>query len=109
MWLFEPETLRFLAMNDTAVAQYGYSRAEFLQMTLNDIRPRGDAAAGFLPAREFGPGTAAHGLYKHTKKDGSDIDVELTLQKFVFDGSAIGVGEAELGLSLRQYSGREKP
>ena len=39
MWVVERETLQFLAVNDAAVRQYGYSRAEFLEMTLRDVRP----------------------------------------------------------------------
>ena len=42
-------------------------------------------------------------------RDADTIHVQDVYREFVFDGSAIGVGEAELGLSLRQYSGREKP
>ena len=43
--LFDNETLCFLAVNDAAVAHYGYSRDEFLQMTIADVRPRGDVPA----------------------------------------------------------------
>ncbi|NJL95837.1 MAG: PAS domain-containing protein [Anaerolineae bacterium] len=39
MWIFEVGNLRFLEVNDAAVQKYGYSRAEFLRMTLRDIRP----------------------------------------------------------------------
>ncbi|MHB8246951.1 MAG: PAS domain-containing protein [Acidimicrobiales bacterium] len=39
MWVYDVETLRFLEVNDAAVADYGYSRAEFLEMTISDIRP----------------------------------------------------------------------
>jgi len=38
MWVYDPMTLAFLTVNDTAVLSYGYSREEFLQMTLADIR-----------------------------------------------------------------------
>ena len=40
MWVFDLETLAFLAVNDAAVRLYGYSREEFLAMTLEDVRPR---------------------------------------------------------------------
>lgn len=42
MWVFECSTLRFLAVNEAAVRQYGFSRDEFLGMTLADIRPSED-------------------------------------------------------------------
>src|SRR5207248_1671265 len=45
MWVYDFETLRFLAVNDAAVRQYGYSRDEFLAMTVADIRPPEDVSA----------------------------------------------------------------
>ena len=42
MWVYDLTTLRFLAVNDAAVRHYGYSRAEFLDMTIKDIRPPED-------------------------------------------------------------------
>jgi len=44
-WVFDRETLRFLAVNAAAVRKYGYSREEFLAMTLKDIRPPEDVPA----------------------------------------------------------------
>ena len=44
-WVFDRETLRFLAVNEAAVHKYGYSREEFLAMTLKDIRPPEDVPA----------------------------------------------------------------
>ena len=43
MWVFDRETMRFLAVNDAAVEQYGYSKEEFLSMTLAQIRSPEDA------------------------------------------------------------------
>jgi PAS domain S-box-containing protein len=42
MWLYDPETLKFLAVNNAAIRHYGYSRKEFLSMTIKDIRPSDD-------------------------------------------------------------------
>ena len=39
VWLYDLATLRFLEVNDAAVEHYGYSRGEFLQMTIENIRP----------------------------------------------------------------------
>ena len=39
------QTLRFLAVNDAAVIQYGYTRDEFLGMSIKDIRPAEDVPA----------------------------------------------------------------
>ncbi len=83
-FLYDHETLRFLAVNDAAIRHYGYSREEFLRMTLDDLRPRphGPGFSTHLSANEFGD--ARVGLSKHTKKDGSVIDVDFTVQKFEF-------------------------
>lgn len=45
MWVYDAETLAFLAVNEAAIAQYGYSRAEFLAMSIADIRPAEDIDA----------------------------------------------------------------
>jgi len=42
MWVFDVETLQFLAVNEAAVSQYGYSREEFLSRTERDLRPPED-------------------------------------------------------------------
>ena len=44
-WIFDPETLAFLAVNDAAVQRYGYPRDKFLTMTMKDIRPPEDVPA----------------------------------------------------------------
>ena len=45
MWIYDTETLRFTAVNDTTTRNYGYSREEFLNMTVADIRPSEDVPA----------------------------------------------------------------
>jgi len=52
MWVFDLETLAFLAVNQAAIVKYGYSRDEFLRMTLQDIRPPEDIHA-LLPELVF--------------------------------------------------------
>src|SRR5579871_6328407 len=42
MWVYDAQTLAFLAVNDAAVQHFGYSRAEFLMMTLRDLYPPED-------------------------------------------------------------------
>ena len=42
MWIYDVETLAFLAVNDAAVERYGWSREEFLGMSIRDIRPQHD-------------------------------------------------------------------
>src|SRR5690348_11592344 len=45
MWVFDRDTLAFLEVNDAAVQHYGWSREEFLRMTIRDIRRSDDVAA----------------------------------------------------------------
>ncbi len=42
MWIYDLETLSFLAVNNAAIHEYGFSRDEFLSMTIKDIRPKED-------------------------------------------------------------------
>ena len=89
MWVYDARTLGFVAVNEAAVRHYGYTRQEFLEMTISDIRPREDVDAllADLQARG-GPGSPAPGTWRHRKKDGTIIDVEITAGKVMFEGRA---------------------
>jgi diguanylate cyclase (GGDEF)-like protein/PAS domain S-box-containing protein len=83
MWVYDTGTLAFLAVNDAAVAHYGYTRAEFLDMTLLDIRPTEDADR-FVEHLKL---PLVSGLtWRHRKRDGGLIDVEVTASDLVIDG-----------------------
>jgi diguanylate cyclase (GGDEF)-like protein/PAS domain S-box-containing protein len=74
MWVFDRETLRFLAVNDAAVTQYGYSREQFLTMAVPDIRAAQiDDSASFLHALPENQ----NGQYvgQHQRSDGTKIHV----------------------------------
>jgi two-component system cell cycle sensor histidine kinase/response regulator CckA len=76
MWVFDVETLAFLAVNDAAVRLYGYSREEFLAMTIQEIRPEEEVPALLQYLTTIPPTpslTAVH--VKHRRKDGSRIEV----------------------------------
>ncbi|HSI09644.1 MAG: PAS domain S-box protein [Rariglobus sp.] len=70
MWVCEAQTLRFLAVNAAASDHYGYSEAEFLDMTISDLRVPGPVATN----------------ERHRKKDGGIIDIEMSSDKIMFDG-----------------------
>jgi two-component system, cell cycle sensor histidine kinase and response regulator CckA len=86
MWVYDLETLRFLAVNDTAVRQYGYSRAEFLGMTIADIRPAGDRDRLHAAVGGLSPAPTPGSLWRHRRRDGSLIDVEIRSTDFESDG-----------------------
>ncbi len=86
MWVYDLETLAFLTVNDAAVEHYGYSRGEFLSMTLKDIRPPVDIPALLDNVSKVMEGIDNAGVWKHRKKDGTLIDVEITSHTLVFNG-----------------------
>src|SRR6202521_1617114 len=77
-WVFDRETLRFLAVNAAAVRKYGYSSDEFLKMTIKDIRPPDDVPVLLDSVACVGDGNESIGIWRHRRKDGTDIDVEIT-------------------------------
>lgn len=84
MFVYDRDTLRFLAVNDVAVSQYGYSREEFLGMTIEQIRPPEDIPALRKSVLEV-PGTIRRvGTWRHLRKDGTQIDVEITTHDLTF-------------------------
>ncbi|WP_246275696.1 PAS domain S-box protein [Brasilonema bromeliae] len=86
MWVFELETLAFLAVNQAAIAHYGYSKEEFLSMTLADIIPPAYITSLHQSLSNFTPGQNDLGVWKHRKKDGSLIDVKALAHIFSFAG-----------------------
>jgi diguanylate cyclase (GGDEF)-like protein/PAS domain S-box-containing protein len=84
MWVFDRQTLRFLAVNDAAVRHYGYSRKHLLAMTILDIRPDGDRDIVEAHARS-GPSRAGK-TWRHLKADGSEIVVSVFSQSMPYEG-----------------------
>jgi len=85
-WVFDRETLRFLAVNDAAVRKYGYSSDEFLKMTIKDIRPPEDVPAMLETVASIRDGMESVTVWRHRLKDGTDIDVEITSYALSFAG-----------------------
>ncbi len=86
MWVFDTETLRFLAVNSAAISHYGFSREEFLAMTIRDIRPSAEIPQLLKDLEETSEGVKSVGIRRHWKKDGSIINVEITGHALTFDG-----------------------
>jgi two-component system, cell cycle sensor histidine kinase and response regulator CckA len=81
MWIYDRETLGFVVVNDAAVKHYGYSRDEFATMTLADIRPPEDVDALRRDVERAPPFDEGR-LWRHRKKDGSIITVEIRAHEF---------------------------
>jgi PAS domain S-box-containing protein len=86
MWIRENGSLRFLNVNEATIKHYGYSREEFLDMTLLDIRSKSEQERLLsLEKGSQGIGTNA-GIWKHIKKNGEEILVEVTHSDIVYEG-----------------------
>jgi PAS domain S-box-containing protein len=83
MWLYDADTLAFLKVNDAAVEDYGYSREEFLGMTIKEIRPPQDVPK-FLELIANSPTFDRSGPWPHLLKDGSTIQVLITSHSIRF-------------------------
>lgn len=91
MWVYDLDTLAFLDVNEAAVRHYGYTQEEFHEMTIKDIRPLED-----IPLVEEAvnlikhPGTAkgiTHSYYRHKKKNGDVIIVEIQSNVIDYKGN----------------------
>ncbi|HEV2906929.1 MAG TPA: EAL domain-containing protein [Actinomycetota bacterium] len=86
MWVYDDESLRFLAVNDAAVDRYGYSRDEFLDMTIKEIRPPEDVPALLESVARNPDGIDRSGSWRHWTKERSVFDVEITSHGLLFSG-----------------------
>ena len=86
VYVFDVETLSFLAVNAAAIAGYGYSLEEFLALKLLDIRLPEDAPALQANLWQERPPVVKGIVARHRKKDGTQIDVELSTHDLLFAG-----------------------
>lgn len=86
MWVYDLETLRFLTVNEAAIHHYGYTREEFLSLTISDIRPKEDVSALLENVSKVNGTLDTAGGWRHLKKDASLIDVEVVSHGLIFDG-----------------------
>jgi diguanylate cyclase (GGDEF)-like protein/PAS domain S-box-containing protein len=86
-WVFSRKTLEFLAVNEAAIRHYGFSRLEFLAMTIADIRPGEDIPALLEAVAKRIDGLQEAETWRHRKKDGTIIDVEVVSHELDFQGT----------------------
>jgi len=86
MYVYDLETLRFLAVNDAALAHYGFTREEFLARGVLDIRPEADWEAARAALSGMTQDAPYRGEWKHLTKAGDLIDVAVTANTIEFDG-----------------------
>jgi len=86
MWVFDRTTLRFLAVNESAIRHYGYSEREFLSMTIAEIRPEEDVPNLMQATAKQVCGLQEPTVWRHRRKDGAIIDVEIVGHDVDFHG-----------------------
>ncbi|MFC0677600.1 EAL domain-containing protein [Lysobacter korlensis] len=87
MWLFDRDTLKFVAVNDAMVAHYGYSGSELVGRSMLSIRPEADADA-FREAARLPVSAQSQGrVWTHLHKDGRVMRMAVFIHDVDFNGS----------------------
>jgi PAS domain S-box-containing protein len=86
MWIYDEETLAFLSVNDAAVEDYGWSREEFLRMTILDIRLPEDRGAIMDSTLQPRRDRSASGPWRHVTADGRHKMVQIISHVTEFAG-----------------------
>lgn len=84
MWIYDPVSLRFLSVNKVAISAYGYTKKEFLAMTIKDICPSEDRKNVVDSSNRIMDTVFTTGIWRHLKKDGNLIYVNITSHKISF-------------------------
>ena len=109
MWVFECDALQILQVNSAAVRHYGYELMDFLQMKATDLHPA-EEGDKLLAAFQSIPSEGQHaGQWRHRRKDGSIVDVEMFLHKIEYSGrDAALVVAQDITERKRAEEGRQK-
>jgi PAS domain S-box-containing protein len=83
MWVYDLASLQLLTVNEAAIKRYGYSRAEFLALTLDDLRPPEDIE---LLHADVARHSDAPALWRHVTKRGELLTVEITAHDLEYEG-----------------------
>src|SRR5579859_5762291 len=94
MWVYDVRTLQILDVNESAIQRYGYSRPEFLALTIKDLRPEEDLPK-FLELLPDTPNSDRTGPWRHKLKDGSIVQVLITSHSVQFGDKAARLVMAE--------------
>ena len=86
VWVYDTQTLRFLAVNDAAVRRYGYTEEEFLSLSIADVRPPEDVPALLNACAAARRTRSDTGQWRHLSKSGALFWVEINSQGFEFEG-----------------------
>jgi len=95
IWVIDAETLQYVAINNSMIATYGYSREELLTMTVADLKLPDDVPAMVESIAIAALGGVVHiGVRKHRRKDGTVLDMDITTHPMTFEGRRCILGIA---------------
>jgi PAS domain S-box-containing protein len=106
MQVYDAETLHVLAVNDAALAHYGYSREQYLAMTVLDIRPGEDRDRFVSELPDFGDYHAVESC-RHLKSDGTVCEVDVYSRKMRYGGRPARIA-AMVDITERRRAERER-
>lgn len=86
MWVFDPETMGFLSVNDAAIQHYGYTRQQFLGMKIQEIYPEDERGSHIQRLRHLGDTDNSERHWRHVRADGSEICVLTFKRRLTFEG-----------------------
>ncbi|MEO5592937.1 MAG: PAS domain S-box protein [Chitinophagaceae bacterium] len=92
MWMSSIPELNIIDVNESALNQYGYTREEFLRLNSNDLRPTEDVDVSFKETDKTLPGAGTSLQWRHKKKDGSIIYVEIFNYQISYEGMPVWLG-----------------
>lgn len=84
MWIYDTQTLYFLDVNQAAISNYGYTREEFLEMTITDIRPTEDLSSLIERVKSLAAHDEEAGIWRHRLKSNQIIYVNIHSRDFSF-------------------------
>jgi diguanylate cyclase (GGDEF)-like protein/PAS domain S-box-containing protein len=108
MWVYDEETLCIVDVNPAATEIYGWTREEFLEMSLLDVRVGTDADEVRRLIAEAPAGTTYGGEWQHRRKDGTTRWVTITTQAVEHDGRAARLSVAHDITAQRETEARTK-
>ena len=88
MWIYDPETLAFLEVNNAAVVHYGYSRPQFKRMNLLDVMEVGDDTQAVADLRAPTPQMLS-GPWLHRRSNGTEFQVDIASQPLEREGHRV--------------------
>ncbi len=92
MWMTTIPGLDIIDVNESAIKHYGYTREEFLKLNAKDLRPAEDVEHFVNEVAKMRPGTNNTRAWRHKKKDGTIIQVEIYSHEIFYEGQRVWLG-----------------